>query len=245
MSHRLVSFALLVCLLIAPSLATAQDATPVEDGLVLPPDALVDGHTLGEWNARYVQWYIGLLVAGVTTFDDETGARCGYGQHGPVFFLDNAPMPVERACTVPSDVVLFVPIFNYECSTLEPDPELPDPAHADEAALRACAKTHIDVGLERDFPMLGVTVDGASVDLSPYRAPSPLYSLVFPPDNEWGVPAGVAQSVVDGYAVMIGPLPAGEHVVEMTFPGEGGSIQVTYRLTVSTGLAAGSATPVS
>jgi hypothetical protein len=137
---------------------------------------------------------------------------------------------------VPSDVVLFVPIMNYECSTSEPDPELPDPAGADEAALRACAQTHIDVGLELDFPMMSLTVDGVGVDLSPYRAPSPLFTLVWPPDNLWGVPPGVARSVVDGYAVLVGPLGEGEHVVEFASPGGSGSVaRITYRLTVSAG----------
>jgi hypothetical protein len=216
----------------------AQDATPVTASDVLPPDAIVDGLNLGEWHARYWQFEIGLLTTEADPWLDTTGARCSYGQHGPVFFLGYAPgsATVERSCGVPTGVTLFVPLQNVECSTIEPPPYY----GANDAELRTCAAEHIDVGLDQDFPMNRLTVDGQVVDLTPYRAPSPLFPVVWPQDNEAGVPAGVAQSVGDGYAVMVGPLAEGKHVIEMAVPN---GAHITYRLSASSGALTSAATP--
>jgi len=89
-----------------------------------------------------------------------------------------------------------------------------------------------------------VTVDGASAgDLSAYRVASPLFQLVLPPDNDLGVPPGIAQAVSDGYSVLIGPLAEGEHTVVASTPSPDGPIAVTYRLTVASGAVASAESP--
>lgn len=239
MSRHLL--ALLVAVLLAvPVTAVAQDATPVVAGPILPPDATVDGHGLGEWHARYWQWTSGLPV---DVFGDPTGALCGVGQHGPVFFLTVAPRSVERACTVPSEAVLFVPVGNDECSTAEEPPFY----GADETELRTCAKGNIGGDPPDWLPGAGLMVDGAAVgDLSAYRAATPLFQLVLPPNPSTGAPERVAQSVGDGYAVLVGPLSEGKHLIEISAPdGQGGYSRVTYRLTVVSGAPAKPATPAA
>jgi hypothetical protein len=231
MRHLLV---LLVAVLLAvPVTADAQDATPVESGGILPPDAMVDGLGLGEWHAHFWQWTYSLPV---DVFGDATGDLCGVGQHGPVFFLTIAPRSVERACTVPNEAVLFVPVANNECSTVEDPPFY----GADEAELRACAQENIDRDREQWLPGAGLTVDGAAVgDLSAYRAATPLFQLVLLPNPATGTPGGVAQSVGDGYAALVGPLSEGEHMIEVSSPdGQGGFNRITYRLMVASGVPA-------
>jgi hypothetical protein len=231
---------LVAVLLTVPVTADAQDATPVESGSILPPDATVDGHGLGEWHARYWQWTYGLPV---DVFGDATGELCGVGQHGPVFFLTVAPRSVERACTVPSEAVLFVPVGNNECSTVEESPFY----GADEAELRACAKGNIGGDPPDWLPGAGLTVDGTAVgDLSAYRAATPLFQLVFVPNPDSGIQGGVAQSVGDGYAALVGPLSEGEHMIEVSSPdGQGGFNRITYRLMVASGVPAEPATPAA
>jgi hypothetical protein len=75
MLRRVVVVAFVALLAGAPGVIGGQEATPVASGTVLPPEATVGGLTLGEWHARYVQWYVGLLVGGVTTY--ETGPGTG------------------------------------------------------------------------------------------------------------------------------------------------------------------------
>ena len=73
-----------------------------------------------------------------------------------------------------------------------------------------------------------VTVDGRSVrDMGRFRIATPVFTLVLPEGNAFGMPAGVGSAAADGYHVMLAPLPPGEHVVEL-----GPLVSLTYRLTV-------------
>jgi hypothetical protein len=67
--------------------------------------------------------------------------------------------------------------------------------------------------------VLGASVDGHELkDLRNYRAPSPLFTLYYPPDNVVGFPANTTSGdVADGYIIILEPLPAGNH--EITFKG--------------------------
>ena len=239
MLRRLLALIALL-LLTVPATAGAQDATPVAAGGVLPPDATVDGHGLGEWHARYWQWTSSLSV---DTFGDPTGALCGVGQHGPVFFLTLAPRSVERACTVPSAAVLFVPVAINECSTVEAPPFF----GANETELRACAKENIDRDREQWLPGAGLKVDGVAVsDLAAYRAATPLFQFVQSANPSSGAPERVAQSVGDGYAALVGPLAEGKHTIEISTPdGQGGFNHITYQLTVASGAPTANATPAA
>jgi len=228
MRHLFVLAAVLLALaLVAPAVAV-QEATPAAEATVLPPDAEVAGATTAEWAARSWQW-IASFPADINPGLDETGGtRCGLGQSGPVFFLPGSFLPEPPAvieCTVPTGVHVFVPLGGAECSTVEPPPFF----GRDEAELATCAAAATDA--------LTVTasVDGAEVtDIERYRETSPMFTLVFPEDNIFGVPAGAASAVDNGYHLMLAPLPAGEHeIVASTDFGDGsGPHGGTFRLTV-------------
>jgi hypothetical protein len=226
-------------LVIAPA---SPVASPSASSVFLPPDAIVDGANSGVWLSRYFQWWISLFTAETDTYDDDAGAHCGLGQHGPVFFLNGAVAGADRSCAVPADVIIYVPVNAGECSTGEAPPYFGE----DEESLRACAAESIDRGIAEIFPQMYLRVDGESVELAPYRTQTPLYTLVWPADNTAGARPGVAQSVGDGYGVMVGPLSPGEHVVEMVFAnGDRYPPRVTYHLTVVTGEVLPTSTPTT
>ncbi len=179
----------------------AQEATSGGDsGLVYLPDEPIDGATLGEWSARHWQWTVSFPV-GINPGHDVTGATCGYGQSGPVFFVPRNFPP----CIVPSGVALFVPIAGTECSTAEPPPFYGQR----EMALRSCAAAEVD-----RYTGIVVRVDGQRVpDIAAHRASSPRFTMILPQHNVLGVPLGVADAVADGYQVILRPLPAGEHEI--------------------------------
>ena len=221
----------LVLLALGIGSTAAQDATPAGGAVVLPPNAEVDGLDLGAWSARSWQWFFSLPEEANPLFD-QTGERCGYGQSGPVFFLAGTESDVERACAVPAGVHVFVPLLGSACSTVEPPPFFGE----DEADLSACSTAALDMA-EGAFDMstMGLTVDGQAVDdLSAYRTTTPLYTLWLPEANLLGVADRAADSVADGYQVMLSPLSEGEHVVEIVLPGPE-PVTITYRLTVVSG----------
>ena len=168
---------------------------------------------------------------------DMTGANCGVGQSsGPVFFLAGAATtePVTRTCTVPAGKVLFFPIINAECSTVEPPP-----FHGDNAQeLRTCVAAFVD-GVEKST--LEVTINRKKVrHLDRFRAQSPLFEFIMPAeDNFLGLPGVTSgSSVSDGYWLMVKPLSSGNHVIHfegafVAGPGAGFSQDVTYNLTVT------------
>lgn len=210
----------------------ATPATPAPPSVFLPPHATVDGLGLADWQERWYQWYASLATQATDPINDPTGARCAFGQHGPVFFLTITAADAERTCSTPAGVVLFVPIMVSDCSTLEPPPF----SATDEASLRICAKDKIDPGVPLVFSKMSLIVDGQAVDLTDYRTSTPLFTMVWPPDNDAGATPGVAQAVGDGYTVMLAPLTPGEHTVEMAVPVGGPNVRtLTYHLTVATG----------
>ena len=178
----------------------AQEATPTAHVPALAPDEPISGASLAEWSARYWQWTVSFPVS-VNPGHDATGATCGYGQSGPVFFIPRNFPP----CTVPAGVVLFVPIAGTVCSTAEPPPY----AGRDEAELRACAAAEVV-----RYTGIVVRVHGQQVPgIQAYRVSSPRFTLTLPEHNILGVAAGVAYAVADGYQVMLAPLSAGEHEI--------------------------------
>jgi hypothetical protein len=233
--------AVLVAILIGLAVAAqgvpsgfAQEATPVASSGVLPPDAEVGGIDLAEWSARSWQWFFSLPPA-INPFVDETGDWCGYGQSGPVFFLAGAQGSVERSCVIPEGVHVFVPLLGSECSTVEPPPFF----GRDEAELRRCAIEAVDTA-EGAFDMgtMRLSVDGQDItDLSAYRVTTPRFSLWLPDDNFLGATSRVADSVADGYQVMLSPLSEGEHEVVFSVPGPE-TTTVSYQLMVVSGDAA-------
>ena len=230
--HRLLVVLAAVTLigasLLAPSAASARPPH------VFPPTAHPFGASLGEWQARWFTWFIE-IPAPTNPLFDETGALCGTNQSGPVWFLAPVAHPgvTTRACTVPAGKGIFVLGLGNECSNIEPPPFF----GATEADLRACAAE----GLEAFFgdATQSISVDGIEVsDLGRYRTQTPLFSYSLPPDNVYGLPPATAtKAISDGTAVILQPLPKGEHqiVVDLDAPALGGTTRIVYNVTVVAG----------
>ena len=220
--------ATLVGALLAPAAASAKKAH------VFPPNAHQFGASLGEWQARWFEWFIE-IPAPTNPLFDETGALCGINQSGPVWFTAPVAHPgtTTRACTIPAGKGILVIGLGNECSNVEPPPFF----GATEAELRACAAA----GLEEFFgdATQSISVDGIEVsDLGRYRTQTPLFSYTLPPDNIYGLPPATAtKAISDGTNVLVKPLSPGQHRVVIHFdaPAIGGTTDVIYNLTVVPG----------
>ena len=160
----------------------AQEATPAA-GVVLPPEAEVDGVNLAAWSARSWQWSFS-FPQDINPAFDTTGEVCGYGQSGPVFFLAGSERSVERSCVIPQGVYVFVPLLGSECSIVEPPPFF----GRDEADLRRCASDAVDHAQSAfDMSEMALTVDGETIaGLASYRTLTPLFRLWLPEENLLG-----------------------------------------------------------
>ena len=202
---------------------------------VFSPAAHPFGATLGEWQARWFTWLMEIPAPSNPALD-ETGALCGVDQSGPVWFT--APVfhsgTTTRACTIPAGKAIFLLGIGNECSNIEPPPFF----GATEAELRTCAAA----GFDEFFAdaTVSISVDGIEVEnLDSYRTQTPLFSYTLPEDNLFGLPAGTVASkaISDGSAVIVKPLPPGEHRIETHIFASvfGGTVDVIYNLTVVAG----------
>ena len=228
---RTLLLACIAAILVAGTspLALAQEATPgveVDGVTILPPDADYAGVSRGEWAARSWQWTASMPPEVNPNFDP-TGERCGYGQSGPVFFLPTSPSLGSRTvtCIVPEGMAIFVPLGAAICSTVNPPPFF----GRTEAELQTCAATAME-GTRVEASVNGREVPG----LERYRARSPLFPLLTPEENLFGVPAAVALAVVEGYALIIAPPSPGEYeITKLTiFSNPTETREATYQITV-------------
>jgi hypothetical protein len=209
----------IVCLLV--TLSASSNAL----GEIVPPDGSYRGQTYQQWQVKYLQDLLGTPVVN-DMHPYLTGGAFG-GENGVLFLAaGNFGVPGSHL-TISADTALFFAIAQWESSIFEPDPWHGE----DEASLRANSNFHLD----RNGPAFA-TIDGVSVDPTPYRSETPLFEWGPLPENNIfaaiGVPApaGTTSPAVDvGYYLLLEPLAVGQHVLDFGFVA---GPNITYNLTV-------------
>jgi len=200
------------------------------------------GKTYGEWSAKWVQWaYAG--PDGANAIQDETGEFCTVNQlHEKIWFLAGSfgKTGVVRNCTIPSNRALFYPLIEggwVDC-----------PGTSDEDQTDAYVRQSIATvsGPQGDnASLLTSTLDSApiaSLQILTVRTQSPKFNAILPVNHVLGdpgcgftYPAGkTGRWIIDGYWVMLPPLPPGVHVLTLhgASDGFGFDNEVTYNLNV-------------
>jgi hypothetical protein len=207
---------------------------------VLPPNSHAFGKTYGEWSAAWWQYVFSIPLPDNPLFDD-TGAKCGVGQSGQVFFLvgkflsgsSTSVSATRDKCTVPAGTPLFFPILNSECDNVggEPPPET-------VPQLRVVCKSTIDGATNMSAEVDGVEIKDLDSAATPYRVTSPVFSYTLPENNIYqafglDVPAGTYEpAVADGVFLMLAPLSPGSHTINFHGELSGFTLDITYHLTV-------------
>lgn len=173
---------------------------------IFSPNSRPYNATYEDWTAAWWKWFISIPVNS-NPLTDSTGANCGVGQNGPVWYLvGSGGGMASRSCTIPSDKAILIPAINVECSYAE-HPDLKT-----ESDLRACAKSDQDKVKD-----LSATIDGVQLPAEQiYRIESPLFDIKFPENNVFSAPAGSSKAVSNGYWLFIKPLPPGEHDIHVS-----------------------------
>jgi hypothetical protein len=192
-----------------PGAKVSQSASGGNQGNpgVLPPVSSFDGHTYPEWSEKWWLWVFS-LPADQNPTTTNGAAPCANGQSGQAWFLVGVGGPTTINCTVPHGTALFFPIINAECSNLESFP-----FHGDTPEERsACAKSWIDAVTD-----LAVMIDGIAIhNLTAYRFQSGDFDFTVPANNILGVPGPTSgKSSADGYYLMLAPLSAGTHTIQI------------------------------
>jgi hypothetical protein len=168
--------------------------------------------------AAWTRWIMALPYS-TGPVNDSTGAACAAGQHGKYWFLAGTPGgAAERACDVPADRHLVLPLLNWFCAFF---PELyPD----DEALEQGIAEM---VGGAASLPdavcELTLEVDGvdALADIDAFTELFDITEQAFEIDANddhfaasEGFAGGTMPAVTAGYYVRLKPLAPGDHTIE-------------------------------
>jgi hypothetical protein len=200
---------------------------------VFPPNAVPYGRTYGEWGDEWWKWFLSIPKADNPVLD-ETGAKAGVGQQGPVWFLAGTiGTEVERTCTVPADKAFLFPLWNG-CYWIPTDGDTPE-------IIRSACVNSIDHTTELECSLDG----GALQGLFSYRFHSPdFFNFTGPADEADTIfpgQTGTHLSYADGFWIMLEPLAPGQHTLwfhaKGVYPAAYPSTQVfevtvTYHLTV-------------
>jgi hypothetical protein len=204
---RLARTALALLLLAMPArVAPAQESVKP-----LPPEDRAYGLSLGEWIAAWWQW-IGSIPTSTNPQTDTTGTRAGVGQRMPVWFLPNSfdPKDVTRTVFIPAGAAIF---WAGPSSTA-----LHHPGDRNEQQMRDELATYVREFLDQ-FTVMDVSVNGVPIpDVKSYRAQTPLFNLVLPPNNIWDITVAAGKDprlvgVAEGFGFILPPLPVGKHVL--------------------------------
>lgn len=241
---KIVSSVLLV--LASLLCVSAMAASPL-----VPPNATVAGKSIGEWAAEYWKWEISIPANDNPSLSfDATGEKAKYGNVGPVFFLPGwigsaAPASsITRSITIPEGKHIFVPVWaatddnvGYGCTVASTTP---------------CAgRLTIDQLFTQLAPVIDAatsveaSVDGVAVsDMANRRTTSPAFSYTLQlTDNvdqlgsfHYAGPDAIGTVfpvVADGWYLMLRPLPAGQHTVQISAnPPYPGPYSITYEITI-------------
>jgi hypothetical protein len=186
---------------------------------VLDPTQQHYGNTDDEWGALWWKWIYELpQTAGncIIPFQDPTGANCGYGQSGPVFYLAGtvSGTAVRNQCVVPLGKAIFFPILTFTADNAG----VPVASQLTPQGLSAGIKTQLDgvpiSSLSAEFDGLPIT------DLGRFRTAITMFSYTLPPEpNSYtcegatGVTGTISPAFAGGFYVMLPPPAAGTHAL--------------------------------
>lgn len=209
-------------------------------GARMQDEARIHGKTYGEWSARWWQWQ----DAYFPQFEFGDGlVDCSKGQLGVVWFLAGvgpAGGSAARECDAPlkKGTHLFIPLET--AALYNPDPNFCGPDQTctieEKREILDGIFSEIPAGIFNSRPCdLQINVDGIPAVFS-----APIVRTQSPPFEYLGeADMPDPETIADGFWVMLGPLPSGEHTIEFG----GGvcdidtgepllSVDVTYSVTV-------------
>jgi len=188
-------------------------------------DAKPYGKTLEEWAKEYWQWNIGLPPGDIPKDANTNLDKCIVGsdrQNTMTLLLGVYDLTYSTKCNISSAKPILVPLLAGECNPTVPEPRSKTAKIED---LWACAKD-ADEGFKAwevrlDNRVLfknagNEEVNGHLIDNILVRNSS-LFNITIPQVNRYEADAGVYPAVVDGYYLILKPLPAGEHTLTYKF----------------------------
>jgi hypothetical protein len=174
------------------------------EGMMVPPNQLVDGKPINEYVNIWWQWTY-IMADDVNPVKDLTGQNCHQGQFGSVWFLAGGfgSSTIRRKCEIPQGKYVFFPVINMvywppengylscegakKYAALNNDDLISIEIKLD--SMSAANPAHTRMASEKCFDLLGLVPKNLN-------------------------PPKVYPAATDGYWVMLKPLAKGRHVLK-------------------------------
>jgi hypothetical protein len=186
------------------------------------------GKPLEEWAKEYWQWNVGVPPGDIPKDVNTNLDKCIIGsdrQNTMILLSGVYHMTYSTKCNISSTKPILVPLLAGECNPTVPEPRTKTGKIED---LWACAKD-----ADEEFKAWEVRLDnrvlfkksgneevnGHLIDNILVRNSS-LFNITMPQVNRYEADAGVYPAVVDGYYLILKPLPPGEHTLTYKFTQE-------------------------
>jgi hypothetical protein len=236
MSHSKSLTVLGGALLLSYSLATL--AAPTANNRVYEPGEGPFDQSYANWTTRWLQHMLS-IPADINPIADETGADCGIGQSGKVWYLAGNffdPTPTHRRCSVPEGTSLLLSLDNVWFVITQTDIDNNHGVPPTIAYITAVVRDVVDTIFTQN---LRLTIDGLPVTgLARYRFSTGPFAF-WNPDAARSISGATSfqgtnyPAVGEGYYVMLKPLSVGHHHVVMAVDdGPGLVMNVSYDLTI-------------
>jgi hypothetical protein len=192
------------------------------DPHISPVDSKPYGLPYSDWCIRWIKWLLEQPKKSNPAIDT-TGKNCAHNQDGPVWFLAGTfGGSATRKCNIPLGKAILFPIIEKECSFAE-DKDLKI-----ETELMSRTTKFIN-----SVTHLELSIDGIILqNLNKYQMQTPVFDLVFPRNNVYGVDEGKTRSTCNGFWIFLEPLTAGYHKIYFRGADPNFNTEVTYDLIV-------------
>jgi hypothetical protein len=183
--------------------------------LVYPPTSNPVDTPYKEWGMKFFQWWLSnpKTINPLTTSEHGISYECFIGVADHVVFLAD-PMvslalgpPVTYNCTIPADRPILVLGITELCYY--------DEIRRTDASLQQC------IHARNDYAQNDILIDGKRVEnVDRFRFTTDFFNLTWPSNNifeepKQGNPFTTAKTLLDGWWVMLRPLPPGNHTIEV------------------------------
>jgi hypothetical protein len=168
------------------------------------------GQSLETWAIKYWQWFA-TLPSG---FENNPCLIYSVPNAPMVFLINSWTQEYSGNCTISSDKYVLVPLLIGEC-----DPTLPEAKSGTLEDLQSCAKA-----ADEPFESWDIVLDDTVISrkwgnqvINPNIVQdllvrnSAMFTINIPKNNHFDAAPGSYPAVVDGYYLVLNPLPIGEH----------------------------------
>ncbi len=202
--HAIAAGLVLILVSACSSSLTPSVQATNDNEFAFPPGAPMAGRSVALLTADWWQWAMSMPDE-VNPVRDRTGAHCGMGQRGEVWFLAGGfgSSRIHRVCTVPYGKTLLFPVVNMVYW----------PARG--ATSYSCEQARASAALNNDSALdLFVELDGvAAEDVKRYRVSTEQCFDVFGRIPVGQRPNGYP-AASDGYWMALKPLAPGHHTLK-------------------------------